>query len=300
MTKQLLNSFIFCLTLAYAGTAQVQLISDFTFDGNLNDSQGNATISLMNDGNYSYNNGTFTNGVDSTGAAPGLKVALPDVVFDEQEYTIQIDFSFSETSGYRKILDYSLLQFDAGLYVNGQLRLYSAGNYGPTTIAVDSIMTIYITRNNALDSASVYLANGASLQVESSATDLTGEFVAELEGANRVLHFFHDDTTTVSEFSSSFTVDRIRIWNGDYTAVLGLNEKPSVSFSCFPNPASTIATVRFTEPVNDVLEIVSAEGRVLNVIPVSNQTEVEIPMEQLSDGIYLIRCKQEVVRLLKK
>ena len=300
MTKKLLNSFLICVLCVFTSTAQLQLISDFTFDGNLNDSQGNGSMSIMNGANYSYNNGMLTNGVDSTSAAPGLKVTLPDGVFNEEEYTIQLDFSFSETSGYRKVMDVKELTDDGGLYINDQLRLYNTGNYGPTTIAVDSMISVVIVRNTAVDSAWVYLTDGVSMQLESSAADPGNYFVSALSGSDRVLHFFHDDSVTTSEFSSEFTVDRIQIWNGNTINTASVKPMKITSFSCFPNPATTQAILQFTQPESGLAELLTADGRLIRSISFSQQQEVIIPLEMLSEGMYLVRYNNEVIRLLKK
>lgn len=300
MKKHLLNTFIFCFLMAFVASAQIQLVSDFTFTDNLDDAEGNGTMTILNGANYSYSNGMFTNGIDSTGAAPGLKVTLPDALFDEMEYTIQIDFSFAQTSGYRKVLDYNLLAVDAGLYINDQLRLYSAGNYGPTAIAIDSMVSVLVVRNNALDSAWVYLTDGINRQLESAAQDAANYFAAALEGSNRVLHFFHDDSLTGSEFANSFTVDRIRIWNGNLPDVAGLKQPTTASFTCFPNPAGSTATIQFNAPVNGEVEILTTTGRLISAQTVSNQTALTVSLEQFQTGMYLIRYNNEVVRLLKK
>ena len=119
-------------------------------------------------------------------------------------YTIDIKFDFSSLSGgYQKILDYSNLVSDQGLYVLGtQINLYSLGGSGQGIIAAGPpVVDVTISRDAA--GAMTVLLNGVNQF--GPLTDASGAY------AGSILTFFQDDIATGTNEAGPGFVDQIII-----------------------------------------------------------------------------------------
>ena len=306
MKKNLLR-FITTITLgSFLSSASLQaqtLISQFDFNGNMNDAIGNSTCTGFNNTISAFASGEFQWVGDSNYYGGGLKIRIPDAVFTENDYSVAINFQFSEINSYRKILDFANMGSDQGLYYNGSMRLYSAGQYGSTMVNPGTFYTILLTRSGADDSTKAYIVNGNTLSLESEADDTGLDFVSVLSGADRVLRFFHDDSTTASEFSVSGSVSQIRIWNG----VVSISDLVSVpdaqqaaSFSLFPNPANTELNIQFANAQNGAMNIFDAFGKLVFSENLQNENSKQLNVEGLPSGIYFIRVNDLSMRFIKE
>jgi hypothetical protein len=303
MKKQLYILTALITITASSAIAQTTLISEFDFNGNLNDNLGNSTCISHNNLTTSYTSGTFNwTAVDTSGNGGGLQITLPDTLFTEDNYSVFMRFQFSETSSYNKIIDYSNLSFDQGLYVNGSLRLYSSGNYGPVTIPADSTIQILLTRDSITDSTIVYLWDGINLSAQSVSYDQNGDFIASLSGNERMLYLFADDSLTLTEYTSTGSVDQIRIWNGvvGIDEFLGIQEAFSQAISISPNPANEKVTIRFEENVDGEAGIYSLQGECLMKQQLNQQHEITFAVQEIPQGIYVIRLNDSCYRLVKQ
>jgi hypothetical protein len=297
---------ILWLAIAFITTpsfSQAVLISQLDFNGNLNDNLANATCIQFNNLSTSFSSGSFNWVADSNGAGAGLKLTLPDALLNEDEFSVAITFRFAETSGYRKILDFTGRGNDAGLYVNSQLRIFGLGNYGPTIINPDSTLTILFTRENTTDTSRLYLWDGANLILESKASDLPSYMVPVLSGTDRQFYFFADDSITTDEYASSGNVEMIKIWNGVATLsdLLSTEDNLSLSkFKVYPNPVNDFVYVDFPSPTSGMLEIYSMSGQLVQSTHFSNQTHVQIAMDKLPAGMYLVKHEGVMVRVVKQ
>jgi hypothetical protein len=86
--------------------AQATLVSQFDFNGNLNDKFAVSTASLHNNASTSFTNGVFSFTANNSGEGGGLKLLVPDASFTEDNYSISLDFKVPTVSGYRKIVDF--------------------------------------------------------------------------------------------------------------------------------------------------------------------------------------------------
>lgn len=278
-------------------SAQATLISQFDFNGNMSDQQSNSICTSYNNLSSSYSNGEYNWAGDSLANGGGVSIAVPDAVFTETNYSIAIDFRFSDVNSYRKILDFSGLGSDQGLYVNGSLRLYSAGSYGPTMWIADSSYTVVLTRNGTNDSTKVYLLINNQLVSESVAQDVAVNFVATLVGQNRMLEFFHDDTITASEFCPRGSVDQIRIWNGIVTpsdVLAGIAEPTNASpVSVFPVPADASITLAFGRITSGSYAVYSAQGALIERSEFADQTQLQIETTAWAEGAYYVQITGE-------
>lgn len=304
MRKKVLYSAVL-LALSSSLNAQVTLVSRFELNNNMSDAIGNATCASNNNIATSYDAGIFSwTANDTIGNGGGLKITIPDALFTENNYSVAVRFRFSETAGYRKLIDYSNLDSDRGLYVNSSLRLYNSGNYGPTEIPVDSMIYVVITRNSTNDSTHTYLWDGNTLRTESIALDTQGDYVAALSGTDRVLFFFADDSTTMSEYSYSGMVDEITIWNGVISPVdLGVAGTPELSealLACFPNPATDFITVRTSKEYTGEAGLFTLQGKRVQVQQVDAAHAVTFDLTTLPSGMYFVRCGNSIQPIVKR
>jgi hypothetical protein len=140
-------------------------------------------------------------------------------VVNDSVYTIDMTFSLGRTDTYRKLLDFSGLTSDAGLYAyEGAVGLYSSAPYAQTgaellagsstTFGIAQVVRLTITRDTS-DLFSVYL-NGVSLF---SFTDSNKTTVFSLLNGKTNAWLFADDTTTESYQQSWGTLKSLTVYN---------------------------------------------------------------------------------------
>lgn len=119
-------------------------------------------------------------------------------------YSIDMIFQFIDVTGYRKILDFSNLGPDTGLYVlDGALNFYDVAT-GFKTIAANQTTDVRLDR----DAAGIVtgFVNGTQ---ELQFTD-TGS-IAVFNTPNQIIRFFEDDNATTQREASGGFVDSITI-----------------------------------------------------------------------------------------
>jgi hypothetical protein len=171
---------------------QAALIADFELNGDLTDSLGGPDI-VANGGSigatgYSFgpNEGLTYGGLSNFGV-----------------YTIDMRFSFSEVSGYRKIIDYKDRASDNGLYnFETELQFYPIVSSAPGAFAVDRLVDLRFTRDAAGNTQG--FVNGVLLN---AFVDSANDAVAA-----DALNFFIDDFVVPGEAAGGF-VDFIRIYD---------------------------------------------------------------------------------------
>ena len=138
-------------------------------------------------------------------------------------YTVDLSYHFDSHSGWQKIIDFSDLTSDAGMYtLNGDYNFFPVGGYGPAPAdGVDGRLTI--TRD-AASLVKIY-ANGTLIGSFADSTPLA-DFSGH--GAN----FFIDDFATSQNEAATGFVDDIRTWNealgDDDVGRLGPPQTPAV------------------------------------------------------------------------
>lgn len=307
MKKQLLQVILFSTIFTGTAGAQATLVSKLDFNGSLNDALGNAISTPFNNAAFTFVNGSMVWTADSVNSGGGLLLRLPDAVFTEDDYSIAIDFQFAEVNSYRKIIDFGGLGADAGLYVNGSLRLYSAGGYGPTMWNAATNYTVLVTRSATDDTTRAYVVQNNQLLEESEAFDLTSDYVAVLSGNDRVLHFFHDDTITSAEHATAGSVNQIRIWNGIATlqdVLSGIPQQPGATpFNLYPNPAlsgsADVITVQLPAISSSTAEVFDALGNRVYSAALQQQQRFQLNTAGWAKGVYFLRVDGIYSRFVK-
>jgi len=191
-----MKTFVVAALLAMSATAGA---ADhlYQLNGSLSDSLGGPDL-IANGGTL-----TATHYVFGKDQGLTLPVALGGV------YTIDMVMNFDNYGGWQKIIDFSNLSADAGMYTYGsQWNFYPVGG-GGTTPDVGKEARLTVTRD-AASNVGVYV-NG-SLTI--SFNDSSG--YANFGGNNA--NFFIDDFHTSQNEATSGAVDYIRTWDHALTA----------------------------------------------------------------------------------
>ena len=167
---------------------------------------------------------------------------LNDPNIPNNNYSIELVFTFDETTGYRKIIDFSDLVSDAGLYVlNNTLRFYAE------TAAVGTLASGYnhIVLSRATNNTTTIYLNGSEVL---SFNDTNG--LADLS-PNGDLYLFVDDTEISGEHSAG-AVSFIGLYSSVLTAseVLaryntfnnGISDLPSITLAVSPSSVTEDGT----------------------------------------------------------
>jgi hypothetical protein len=147
----------------------------------------------------------------SFGPNEGLALigALPNVA----HYSIELLFQFATVTSWRKIIDFSDLEEDPGLYnysTGLQLYPHSAGASG--AIPSGKEVRLVLTRDMATDRVTGYVDGTQQFSViDSTRQAVFGTTI-------NVVHFFKDDVVTLESEASSGIVRLIRLYDRPLTA----------------------------------------------------------------------------------
>lgn len=298
--KRITSFFALLIISVFSIQAQAVLVSQFNFNGSLTDTLSNGTLTEYNNQNTFYSNGTFSWESAGTMMGGGFTYSVPDALLDENYFSVSIRFKLSNTSGYRKFLDFNNLNSDQGVYINGSLRLYSIGSFGAFTILPDSFINVLFTRN-VDDTCKLYLQQTGNLTLESFGYDNSSFFSPVLDGTQRKIHFFHDDSTTISEYSDLGSVDEIKIWNGTpvLNEVIAVQNEEGLIYKIFPNPASANTTIQFAKPYTGMIYLVDVTGKIVLNLNVDHSSVVNFNLGTLPQGIYFIKGDGVFEKIIK-
>lgn len=178
---------LFFLALVITGTAQVPLYT-YNFNGNLNEAGGGPTLTEVGAGITGFGSTSICgSAADNTYTFPSGRGLRMDVAAPVSVYSVELWFTMTTTAGYRRILDYSGLTSDCGLYeLSGGSTLYCVGGSGGA-IAANTNTHIIVTRD-ASNLYSVYV-NGCPVW---SVTD--GGGTAIISAANDLILFKDNGT----------------------------------------------------------------------------------------------------------
>lgn len=212
-----------CLSAAQAAP----LIHDYQLNGSLADSM--AGPSLVAAGGVLGTNGyTF-------GANQGL--SLSNGLVDNGSYSIELQFSFANVSGYRKVLDFKDRSSDVGFYVlNSTLNFYPIAFPGGSPFSANTLADVILTRDAGTGLTEGYV-NGIQYF---GFTDSGGSAI--FDAANNIIQFFNDDNRTSGEASAG-CVRRIRVFDGALNANEITDAQAPLATSCgqttdVPEPGS--------------------------------------------------------------
>jgi hypothetical protein len=178
--------------IGFASPANATLLHNYDLNGSLADSLGGPSL-ISNGGVLGASGYTF-------GANQGLSLGGLNLAADGA-YDIEIGFSFDTLDGYRKIIDFSNLTLDSGLYeLSSRLNFYPVTSGPAGTFQSGQLVNLQLVRTAAgVVTGSV---NGVP---QISFTDSFSLAISN------TLNFFIDDRATGQGEASSGYVDYIRI-----------------------------------------------------------------------------------------
>ena len=181
-----------CLAVMAAAPAQAAVVHNYDLNGSLADSLGGPSLTSLG--------GTLGATGYSFGANQGLSVSGLSIS-PSGYYGIEIAFSFSSLGGYRKIIDFSSLTSDAGLYnLSSSLNFYPVTTGPGGAFLANTLATLLLTRTAAGQVTG--FVNGIQ---QITFMDTTNLALAS------TLNFFVDDFATGQREASGGFVDYIRI-----------------------------------------------------------------------------------------
>jgi PKD repeat protein len=188
-------------------------------------------------------------------------------------------------------------------YANG-------GNYTVTLTGVDSCGGIWT--DSMIISSCPPLAGDFTFNIISSgANGMLVQFLANVSGASGLIWNWGDGTqssTTATNISHSYPtanlgyIIQLTIINecGDTLEIVrslnevSLSELSSEQTTLYPNPArGSIITLEFAHSVNGSYDILDISGTVLHTAPIPSLQSINIPIDGLKSGYYIIRLKDQ-------
>ncbi len=172
--------------------------------------------------------------------APNQGLSLSNATTGSQ-YSIVLDYSFADTSGYRKIIDFNNLSTDDGLYnLSTNLRFFPIVS-GTTVVGNNVPVRLVLTRNAAGTTAGYF--DGVQ---QFSFTDSSN--LATFRAANNIINFFRDDSATGFREASAGSVSKILLYDDALTAAevgsLGnVNTPIGGRTTAVPEPFTIIGTL---------------------------------------------------------
>lgn len=217
------TSIVFILA-GVSATAPAAIVHQYELNGSFADALGGPALVPGGAGGV----GTLTaTGYDFL-ANQGL--TLSNGLTNNATYSLLIDFSFANVSGYRKIVDFLDKTSDYGLYVYGSDLIFYTGADGTGSPFQDNVPArLVLTRDDSSDEVAGYV-NGIQ---QFSFTDSGG--IAVFAAGNDVMNFFTDDAVTGFGEASAGSVDHIVVYDTPLSA------SEVANLSGIPEPANFAA-----------------------------------------------------------
>ena len=188
------------------------------------------------DGSYADQNGGPPLGndggtLDATGYSFGINQGLSLSNVLGTTYTIDFQSSFTNVSGYRKLVDFKDRNSDNGLYNNStRLNFYPVATGPAGAFAPNVLSRVTITRDNT---SGIFMGYVNGLQ-QITFND-TGN-LATFSGAAQIARFFEDDFVTGGGEASAGRVEYIRLFN----TALSATDVAGLADPAGPGPVSPV------------------------------------------------------------
>ncbi|WP_035717591.1 beta strand repeat-containing protein, partial [Flavobacterium succinicans] len=226
-------------TLSINAPPTGNLIHNFEFNGNLNDSQPTGelfSIPVPCTNSFGTNPNQW-NWTATRSPGGGLFLATANLP-NPENYTLALDFSFSDVSGKRKILSFGDFFENKGVYfLSGGIDQVDGSIYGFGTLNANTFYKLILTRDATTKELKTYIIGPSGvLQLLGTLTDTNNDAVPiNSSASNRDFTFFLDDASTNNEYTPSGSVRFIKMWDAP------LSEAQLTTL--FPSPLPTITSL---------------------------------------------------------
>lgn len=235
----------FLAIFAFASAVSVHaipetLLLDYQLGSDFADSAGYDLASLTPYGTSASTGFTgraweWTGAINGPGQGLQLSFNAPTSI---STYTLALSFSFSDVTAYRKIVDFSGLTAETGIYAHSdRVSFYMGGGNPAGSLQEDTYTHLLITRDDT-GRVDLYL-NGvrAAFIGDGYYSDTAGHFIIK-----DVLYFGLDDNNR-SEFAASGGFAHIQLWN----YVLSAEEiATAANLAAIPEPSTTALLIGLT------------------------------------------------------
>ena len=186
-----------------------------------------------------------------------------------------------------------------GLGANNAVRLGNGNNYDPLPIDTWVSLIVYLDYNNK----KIYFETPYFNKV------VAGDFLDQSTSNNLIEDF---KPTSISLYASAQIANASqmvhRFDNIKITAlkvippnILSINEQLATKFSVFPNPANDIVTITNSENIGiEQIEVFDMSGKTIKSQLFDNENEVQLTIENLAAGIYMLHIKSKEGMAVKK
>ncbi len=188
-------------------SSRADLIHSYQFNSSLTDAFGGPALVANGPG------GAGTVGASSYAFGPNQGLSLSSGLPNTANYSLLLDFSFSNINSFRKIIDFKARASDLGLYnQTSTLTFYSGFGSGPgSTILADTLYRLVITRDSGSNAFNAYVDGAFQFSFPDTGSN------AVFTGANGIIYFAVDDAVTASEASGG-VFDQIAVFNSALSA----------------------------------------------------------------------------------
>jgi hypothetical protein len=153
-------------------------------------------------------------------------------VINPTNYSIEMYFSITDVTGFRKLIDFKDRTADAGLYdQSGAIQFFGVtAAVAPSTFVPNAMTHLVATRDGTTNQFNAYV-NGVQLLSFADSSNL-----ATFTGANQIIHLLRDDVVQNSEQSAGF-LDFARIYGQPLSQA-----QVSTLYAAVPEPGTMILT----------------------------------------------------------
>jgi uncharacterized protein (TIGR03437 family) len=241
-----------------AAQTPASLISSYQFQGNLNPERlGSLPLTAVDPQNanrfvrdtvFGQERQVYEWGGGSASAQQGGLIYSGRELFNRNSYSLELIFTFTAGSGYRRVLDISNRTSDDGFYIdqNNRLNWYPAFATTVGATANGQYSHVVLTVNNNL---MIVYVNGQ--EVARSTANFTGGNISPTVNPNQLIHLFLDNTASGSTnewapgrialfrvYNSVVTPAQVTtLFNSPFTATIGIDQ-PYFSSTRVVNGAS--------------------------------------------------------------
>lgn len=216
---------LFIAVLAGGAVRAQTLVHAYYFNGNLNDSVGSTTLTNPYGGSVATNPGYFTfgtgQGMGFTGAS-GLQT----------DFSIAMRFSFDTLGGYQRMIDFSNLGSDIGMYTLGTaLRFYPVISGG--TLTANTSIDFILTRSSSSGLVTGYFGTTEVFRFSDTSNYAAGSTIP----GQTTWWFFRDDGGE----NAPGRVDTILVYNGALSSGAIASGAVTSALTAIPEPATSAA-----------------------------------------------------------
>lgn len=253
--------FFMLLNKLYAA----DLIHEYDFNGNLNDTVGSGVPLTIHP-----NTATSGFGVSewwwTATTSPGGGLILNTDIADPQNYSLGFRIEFNQVGpSWRKIISFKGPMDDDGLYFyNSNLQFYPFGTNTAITYSADTFYDFIFVRSPD-DIIRVYVVEGNGTVTKVYEEDDPGDYSVPLLVAGKYQFLlFVDDLEVTGEWTNGGTVKSVRVWNGTLSEDDISDALSDVSTGSATNITSTSTTLNGTVNPKNLQTAVSFEYGLTN------------------------------------